>query len=120
MIDEDVFKFYTTRWNDYKSSSELLDVACGYLNRRIRRDCSVSEKGIYSIYELALTTWNDDLLECLKVQVTGAVLKLIDKERNGETIDTSLVSGVINSYVELGIKERHPTSREQNLKTSKI
>ena len=101
---ETLLTFYTTQWNEYRLASRVLNSIFLYLDRHwVVREHEEGRQQSYDIYQLAMITWKENLFAALNKNLTASVFHLIERERNHEVIDASLVSGVINCYVELGL-----------------
>ena len=102
----DLLEHYNKVWESFRFSSTAVNGIFSYLNRHwIKRELDEGKTGIYEVYNLAVRCWQEKLFVHVADAVTNAVLELILNERNGESIPTSLVNGVLNSYLEMGINE---------------
>ncbi|KAI6244043.1 hypothetical protein M3Y99_00073600 [Aphelenchoides fujianensis] len=103
---EDLLEKYTVLWTRFQFSSTVVNGIFSYLNRHwIRREIDEGKTDVYEVYNLAVLVWNEVLFKELNGNITTALLRLIQQERNGEKITTKLLSCVIGSYLELGCNE---------------
>lgn len=109
LSDEELMRFFTSSWENYRFSSRVLDGICNYLNRYwLTQKISVPQvTKYYPVYQLALVIWRDVLFQNLGGRVTDAVLKLIKAERTGAHINTALIRGIVNCYLELSLYDKN-------------
>lgn len=114
--EESLLNFCTKQWEEYQYSAKVLNGVFQYLNRHwVRRECEENKKGIYEVYQLCMVMWRDNLFKDIQQDMTMAILNLIKLERNGETVNSWLIAGVIDCYVKLGINEEDVKFPSQNL-----
>ncbi|KAF8550830.1 Cullin-domain-containing protein [Imleria badia] len=107
--DEALLRYYASEWDRYTTGANYINRLFTYLNRHwVKRERDEGRKGVYPVYTLALVQWKSNFF--LHVQskhgkLAGAILRLIERQRNGETIDQGLVKKVVDSFVSLGLDE---------------
>jgi len=95
LVDEKLLQYYAKEWTRYTTGANVNDRLFAYLNRNwVKREREEGREDVYPVHTLALVQWKKIFLnhaQSKSAKLTAAVLQLIDKERNGETIDQSLV-----------------------------
>ncbi|KAF2736721.1 Cullin-domain-containing protein [Polyplosphaeria fusca] len=105
-VDEALLTFYIKEWDRYTTAGQYNNHLFRYLNRHwVKREMDEGKKNIYDIYTLHLVRWKEDMFIGTQESVMRSVLKLVEKQRNGETIEQSQIKSVVDSFVSLGLDE---------------
>jgi len=104
--DEALLAFYIREWDRYTVAAKYIHHLFRYLNRHwVKREMDEGKKNIYDVYTLHLVRWRETLFQQISDKVMEAVLKLVEKQRNGETIEHNQIKQVVESFVSLGLDE---------------
>ncbi|KAI8898915.1 Cullin [Globomyces pollinis-pini] len=106
LADDSLLFYYSRQWASFTTSAKVLHNLFQYLNRMwIKRVLEESGPGVSDINTTCLILWRDHFFKPLHDRLLPSKLKLILRERHGETIDKSLLSKIIESCVTLGIND---------------
>ncbi|KAK4125459.1 Cullin-domain-containing protein [Parathielavia appendiculata] len=104
--DEALLAFYIREWQRYTNAAKYVHHLFRYLNRHwVKREIDEGKKNVYDVYTLHLVQWRDVLFHHISTKVMEAVLKLVEKQRNGETIEHNQIKQVVDSFVSLGLDD---------------
>ncbi|RUP51948.1 hypothetical protein BC936DRAFT_144264 [Jimgerdemannia flammicorona] len=106
-MDESLLQYYTKQWSKYTSASGYVHHVFRYLNRHwVKREIEEGRKNdVFDVYTLALVSWKNHMFVHVQHNVMTAVLKLIERQRNGESIETGLIKSIVESFVSLGLDD---------------
>lgn len=108
--DEALLAFYIREWDRYTTAAKYINHLFRYLNRHwVKRELDEGKKSIYDVYTLHLVQWRTSLFIEVNEKVMDAVLKMVEKQRHGETIEHGQIKSIVNSFVSLGLDEADPT-----------
>lgn len=104
--EEALLGFYIREWARYTTAAKYINHIFKYLNRHwVKREIDEGKKNIYDVYTLHLVKWKEDFFKKVQEKVMEAVLNLIERQRNGETIEQSQIKNIVDSFVSLGLDE---------------
>lgn len=108
--DEALLSFYIREWNRFTTAAKYINHLFRYLNRHwVKREIDEGKKDIYDVYTLHLVQWREELFSKVHERVMAAVLKMVEKQRHGETIEQAQIKSIVDSFVSLGLDETDST-----------
>lgn len=99
LTDEILLTYYIKEWKRYTTAAQYVNHLFKYLNRHwVKREMDEGKKNVYDIYTLHLVRWKDEMFAQTQQHVMQAVLRLAERQRNGETIEHSQIKAVVDSF----------------------
>jgi len=96
--DEFLLQELLTRWSNHKVMVRWLSRFFNYLDRYY-----ITRHQKATLKDVGLKCFRDEVYQSLQERTRDAVLALIDKERDGETIDRALLKNVLAIFIEVGM-----------------
>lgn len=90
---------YIKEWKQYTTSAKYISHVSKYVDRCYVNN-GVEESKPYDTYTLHFALWKEVVFVPTQSRVLDAVLQLVEMQRNGETVELSLVKEVIDSFGE--------------------
>ncbi|KAL3243637.1 hypothetical protein MRX96_020226 [Rhipicephalus microplus] len=98
--DQALLNAYIKEWRKFFVQCSYLPMPFGQLETVLAgKSLKKTEEGL--VRKLMLDTWNQSIFSTIKGRLQASAMKLVHAERMGETIDSQLVVGVRESYVNL-------------------
>jgi cullin 1 len=95
--DEYMLRELVRRWDNHKLMIRFLSHVFKYLDRFYVKRLSLPE-----LADVGSQSFHEIVFNAVKREVRTAILALIQREREGEMIDTKLVKDVVGIFVEMG------------------
>ena len=109
-VDEALLSYYIREWDRYTAAAKYINHLFKYLNRHwVKREVDEGKKDVYDVYTLHLVSWRQVFFDKVHTNVMDAVLKMVKKQRDGETIEQSQIKSIVDSFVSLGLDETDTT-----------
>lgn len=99
--NDTLLNLYIKEWDRNTGAARRTKEIFRYLDQHwVAQQQNWGKKGIYDVYTLHLVLWREVVFIAMHRSVIDALLRLIEKQRDGETIEQSLVRRVMDSLGE--------------------
>ena len=111
-VDEALLSYYLQEWDRYTMAAKQINALFGYLNRVWLRHEIIHwyRKDVFDVYNLHLAQWGEVILKERNINIMEGVLKMVENQRNGKTIDKLQIKSLVDSFVTLGLKGANSTT----------
>nr|CAD2165335.1 unnamed protein product [Meloidogyne enterolobii] len=100
---DSLLKAYIQEWEGYSILCRYLPLPFCFVEKREKESKSGRNKQGMQVRELMLDRWNKYVFSKISTRLLNAAMSLIDRERNGELVNSQHIIGVQESFVDLSI-----------------